>query len=122
MDEPPGLARERRQKEYHPTRQCQGGGPMSQRERHLVPCPACHRHVLNSEDACPFCATALLAWAGEPPRAPLRGRLGRAAVLAAGAGASLISACSSAVVEYGAPVLLDGSSMLDAADGGATGG
>jgi hypothetical protein len=76
---------------------------------------------MSDEGECPFCAVPLSAWTPELPRAPQRGRLGRAAVLAAGAGATLIGACSSAVVEYGAPVLLDAGSMLDAADG-ATGG
>ena len=90
---------------------------MSQRERHLVPCLACHRHVMNHEAECPFCSAPLPVGAPEPPRALPRGRFGRAALLAAGASATLISACSSAVVEYGAPVLLDAGSMSDASDG-----
>lgn len=62
---------------------------------HLVPCPACHRHVDVAESACPFCATALpAAFRAQQPPAPPRGRLGRAALMAAGATLMGAAACS----------------------------
>ena len=63
---------------------------------HLVPCPACNRHVDVVENACPFCATALpAAFRAQQPPAPLRGRLSRAALMAAGATLMGAAACSS---------------------------
>jgi hypothetical protein len=63
---------------------------------HLAPCPACNRHVDVAESACPFCATALPAsFRGQPPIIPLRGRLGRAALMAASATLMGAAACSS---------------------------
>jgi hypothetical protein len=63
---------------------------------HLVPCPACNRHVDVAESACPFCAAALpVAFRAQPPLIPLRGRLGRAALMAAGATLMGAAACSS---------------------------
>ena len=50
---------------------------------HLVPCPACHRHVRAHESTCPFCAAALPA-APAAPALPT-GRMSRAAVFVAGA-------------------------------------
>ena len=59
----------------------------------LEPCPHCHRHVMVSEPACPFCAASLAdAFANLAPRATPRARLGRAAVFAFGVAASA-SAC-----------------------------
>ena len=52
----------------------------------FVPCPACNRHVLSAETACPFCTAALpeslrlqtprpaAARASQPRRAPRGGR------------------------------------------------
>lgn len=63
---------------------------------HLAPCPTCNRHVDVAESACPFCATALpVAFRARQPPAPLRGRLGRAALMAAGATLMGAAACSS---------------------------
>ena len=63
---------------------------------HLVPCPACNRHVDVAESACPFCATALpAALRAQQPPAPSRARLGRAALMAAGATLMGAAACSS---------------------------
>ena len=88
-------------------------------QSHLVPCPACNRHVMNDEAMCPFCAAPLPVDTAESPRALPRGRLARAALLAAGASATLIAACSSGVVHYGTPVIIDAGSKPDTADGGA---
>jgi len=63
---------------------------------HLVPCPACNRHVDVAESACPFCAIALpAAFRAQQPSAPPRARLGRAALMAAGATLMGAAACSS---------------------------
>ena len=63
---------------------------------HLAPCPACNRHVDVAEGACPFCATALpAAFRAQPRLIPLRGRLSRAALMAAGATLMGAAACSS---------------------------
>lgn len=97
---------------------------MSQRDRHLVPCPACHRHVVHDEAACPFCAAPFPVCACEPPRALTRGRLSRAALVAAGASATLISACSDSapMPPYGISPMFDSGSMSDTADGSADDG
>jgi hypothetical protein len=61
---------------------------------HLAPCPACNRHVDVVETACPFCAAALAeSFRGHRSPAPPPRRLGRAALMAAGA--TLMGACSS---------------------------
>ena len=63
---------------------------------HLVPCPACNRHVDVGESVCPFCATAFpAAFRAQQPPAPPRARLGRAALMAAGATLMGAAACSS---------------------------
>jgi hypothetical protein len=63
---------------------------------HLFPCPTCNRHVDVAERACPFCATALpAAFRAQQPPAPPRARLGRAALMAAGATLMGAAACSS---------------------------
>jgi pyruvate-formate lyase len=46
----------------------------------MTPCPGCSRHVRDDEPACPFCASAL---ATPRPRAPVLGRVTRAAVFSA---------------------------------------
>ncbi|HLK89550.1 MAG TPA: hypothetical protein VKZ18_06635 [Polyangia bacterium] len=52
----------------------------------LLPCPACQRHIDAVERVCPFCAAPLpAAFAATPPRAMPPRRLGRAALMAAGA-------------------------------------
>lgn len=49
----------------------------------LHPCSGCSRHILTSEESCPFCGTAL-SLAGVTPRATPKGRLSRAALVAFG--------------------------------------
>lgn len=61
----------------------------------LNPCPSCNRHVRAEETACPFCAAALPSRASLPERVLPRGRLSRAALIAAGATLAGLSACSS---------------------------
>ncbi len=46
----------------------------------MTPCPGCSRHVRDGELACPFCDSAL---ATPRPRAPVVGRVTRAAVFSA---------------------------------------
>lgn len=62
--------------------------------RPLVPCPACARHVLASETACPFCAASLPSNLAERaiPSAPTR--LNRAAAFVFGASLA-VTGCSS---------------------------
>jgi hypothetical protein len=64
--------------------------------RPLVPCPACARHVLASERACPFCAAAMPADLAARARPEVRARLSRSAMAALGAALTL-GACSSTV-------------------------
>ena len=67
------------------------------KKTHLVACPACARHVRVNETACPFCSTTLGddVHAASPKRAP-RERLGRAALVAFGAG-TIAVACGGSV-------------------------
>jgi hypothetical protein len=62
---------------------------------HLVPCLSCQRHVLVSDERCPFCDVALSSAqrASAPPRLPGR-RLGRAALFTFGATLIGAAACS----------------------------
>lgn len=64
--------------------------------RPLVPCPACARHVLATERACPFCAAATPADLAARVRPEVRSRLSRSAMAALGAALAL-SSCSSTV-------------------------
>jgi hypothetical protein len=69
------------------------------------PCPACARHVREGDAKCPFCGAEPF----HPPQAPLvaRGRLSRAALIAAGAAGALAATdCSSSSTQaiYGAPI------------------
>jgi len=62
---------------------------------HLVPCPACSRHVRVTEPTCPFCGDGL-ALAGTPAPSLPKSRLGRAATFAFGAtlvGVTTVVAC-----------------------------
>ena len=88
----------------------------------LVLCPGCGRHVKSDDPACPFCQAAVVA----PPSAnacqgPCSGhrspRLGRAALMAAGA-ALLCAACGrSTFAAYGTSPLFDsGGQTVDAGD------
>jgi hypothetical protein len=82
----------------------------------LEPCPACHRHVAIDEPACPFCAAPLPESFRRTQRTPLRGRLTRAGLLAAGATATLLS-CWSGASAYGTAVIYDAGSISDGAGG-----
>jgi hypothetical protein len=90
--------------------------------RSLAPCPGCGRHVKSDETACPFCLAALApAVDAGACQGPCSGhaapRLGRAALMVAGA-ALLCAACMrSSVVHYG---LAMGAKSVDA--GGQTDG
>ncbi|MFO0609216.1 MAG: hypothetical protein U0324_38990 [Polyangiales bacterium] len=64
--------------------------------RPLVPCPACARHVLATERACPFCAAATPADLAARVRPEVKARMSRSAMAALGAALAL-SACSSTV-------------------------
>jgi hypothetical protein len=96
---------------------------MSERDRHLAPCPVCHRHVRADEAVCPFCVAPLPVRTGDAPRALPRGRLSRAALMAAGAGATLIGACSNTTTmpPYGLPPIPDSGWTSDAADASSDG-
>jgi hypothetical protein len=96
---------------------------MSQRQ--LVPCPSCNRHVFADACACPFCAAALSGHSCAPPAQ--RGRLGRAARMAAAASLLGVSACLSGQ-SYGTMGGLDAdvnrgtaNQAADASTGGAGG-
>ena len=67
----------------------------------LFPCPGCARHVRVSETVCPFCHGALNdGFRSQRAPGPPAMRLGRAALLAVGAGTiALASSCSSASVK-----------------------
>ena len=89
----------------------------------LVPCPGCGRHVKSDDTACPFCQAAL---ASQPSANACQGpccghrspRLGRAALMAAGA-ALLCAACGrSTFAAYGTSPAFD--SGTQTADGGQT--
>lgn len=89
---------------------------------HLLPCPACNRHIDAAETACPFCAAPVTeVFGAPPPRAMPPRRLGRAALMAAGAALMGAAACSAAPPT---PVPLYGGPFPDAGSGGspATGG
>lgn len=62
----------------------------------LLPCPSCSRHILLTEDTCPFCSAAvsgLLAERAPPARSESGSRLSRAAMIALGALAVAPTAC-----------------------------
>jgi hypothetical protein len=59
---------------------------------HLRPCPGCSRHVRVSEGACPFCGGALDAsFRAAPAPVPPSRRLSRAALVAFGTGALVLT-------------------------------
>ena len=62
----------------------------------LTPCPSCNRHVRAGDSICPFCRSAVVSAAPARAASPagVRGRLGRAALFAAGATLMGMSACS----------------------------
>jgi hypothetical protein len=77
----------------------------------LEPCPACHRHVLVSEQTCPFCGQDVRALAALPARAMPTRRLGRAALFAFGVGATASS--SVGCVEEPEPEGSEGDAQAD---------
>jgi hypothetical protein len=105
----------------------------------LHPCSSCARHVLTSEESCPFCG-AELSPAGIVRRGAPKGRLGRAALVAFGTLAAVPQvACDdddtpNVFAIYGAPpggdLNLGGDANLggetasggETSSGGATGG
>ncbi|MCA9591938.1 MAG: hypothetical protein KC776_01465 [Myxococcales bacterium] len=93
---------------------------------HLVPCPACDRHVRSGESECPFCGVAL-DLSATPARPMPCGRLGRTALFAFGAaiaGATILgcgSDDSSGSGGTGGGVAGSGSAAGDAGQAGAAG-
>jgi hypothetical protein len=93
--------------------------------RSLVACPSCQRHVESEATACPFCQEALVpAPSSGVCQGPCSGhsgpRLGRAALMAAGA-ALLCAACQRSVtVEYGVAILPDAGRQTTDAGGQTT--
>jgi len=86
----------------------------------LALCPGCARHVKPDETVCPFCQGALVPQAASLPcQGPCSGhrspRLGRAALMAAGA-ALLCAACGrSTTAAYGIAIVPDaGAQTVDA--------
>jgi hypothetical protein len=78
-------------------------------DRHLVPCPACSRHVFSDACACPFCEAVLKtghSCASLAAPSARRDRLGRAAVMAAAATLLGASSCLGASA-YGVSVPWD---------------
>jgi hypothetical protein len=69
----------------------------------LSPCPACNRHVATDEAACPFCSAVLPDSFRCDPRPKSRGRMSRAAILAASAALIGAESCSSGAPAYGVP-------------------
>ena len=92
---------------------------------HFVPCPACNRHVMSTETACPFCTAAMPeCFCAQTPAPRPPGRLSRAAMLAAGAALLGAEACNTATPVYGAPapdgsVPMNDAASTDSADGSA---
>lgn len=61
----------------------------------FTPCPACNRHIVTDETECPFCSAALPdSFRQLPARPAPRGRLGRAALMAAGAALMGAAGCA----------------------------
>jgi hypothetical protein len=93
----------------------------------LTPCPSCSRHVRVSDAACPFCgATVTVAPPGPAPAPGLRGRLGRAALFAAGAtlmglGACTDSKCAHLTCSAGVAGVSGGGTSGTTGSGGTTG-
>lgn len=88
----------------------------------LALCPGCDRHVKPDETVCPFCQAALVSEAAAVAcQGPCSGhrspRLGRAALMAAGA-ALLCAACGrSTTAAYGVAILSDAAGQtVDASD------
>jgi hypothetical protein len=89
----------------------------------FAPCPSCNRHVVTVEIACPFCSAALPESFRQRPAPPApRGRLSRAALMAAGAVLVGAAGCSDNLDDGGNnDAAADAGSMSDGNnnDGGA---
>lgn len=74
--------------------------------RPLAPCPGCHRHVLTTERACPFCGAA--APSGFAPSATVEAprRASRSALAALGAALTL-TACGATTTNSGGDASVD---------------
>jgi hypothetical protein len=90
----------------------------------FTPCPACARHVKQSDSRCPFCGNEVPR-VNAPARATVR-RLSRSALFAAGAAGlalATVDCSSSSEPPYGVPPLVDaapGDDSTDASDGSST--
>src|SRR5262245_48253338 len=87
----------------------------------LAPCPGCNRHIGTDETACPFCSATLPDSFRCQPRPQPRGRLSRAAMMAAGAALLGGTACAG-VPEYGAVFPIDAGADTGTMDGSTTDG
>ena len=91
-------------------------------QKKLVPCPSCDRHVFAGSCACPFCGTALTEACASKVESQLpRGRLRRAARMAAAATLLGATSCLSASaygtnIPWDSGVDSDGDSADRAAD------
>jgi hypothetical protein len=84
----------------------------------LAPCPGCNRHVGTDETACPFCSAALPESFRCQPRRQPRGRLSRAAMVAAGAALLGAEACGGPAPAYGPAPPFDAGADTSTMDGG----
>jgi hypothetical protein len=82
-------------------------------QRKLIECPSCNRHVFADACTCPFCGAASSGHACAPPVG--RGRLGRAARMAAAASLLGVSACGYSS-SYGTSSPVDADSARAAAE------
>ena len=86
----------------------------------LLPCPRCKRHVRSAETECPFCEATLPA-RGPASAGPFRGRMSRAAIMAAGATLMVAGAACESDPPKSADAGGDTSTMSDSAGGDRTG-
>ncbi|HEX3697639.1 MAG TPA: hypothetical protein VH374_19865 [Polyangia bacterium] len=85
------------------------------------PCPACARHIRDTETACPFCHAQLSdSFRAALPAAPTRGRLPRSALVLLGASLAGAPACSSGTMS-GQPVDAATNDGAKGGSGGSTG-
>ena len=84
----------------------------------LRPCPACKRHVRSRETGCPFCGVALTPGPAALPGNPFRGRMSRAAILAAGASLMIAGAACDSDPPKNGDAGHDSAAVSDSAGGG----
>jgi len=85
----------------------------------LAPCPGCKRHIGTDETTCPFCSAALSDSFRCEARSRPRGRLSRAAMVAAGAALLGAEACNTAPAPlYGPAPPFDAGADTGTMDGG----